>query len=218
MSGHFEGRVALVTGGSRGIGRAAALRLASEAGDELLEGKLLSTLGKFAMEAGEHDEALGLYREAAAKMKKLGRERQALIARIYQGLLLVEKREYFKAIDLLRTELTETRQHDPYIRGHLHIGLAKVYFGAENYRSARTHARSSRDCAEKLEDPSLLFLSLYYLWQVARRERTDDVAKMHFERLKYYRGKLDIDYDEIQKFDRFVSADRAQRVERGATS
>ena len=196
-----------------------ALRLAREVGDSALEAKLLSTLGNLAADEGSLDEALGLYRDAAIKMKALGHDRSALLARTRQGLLLVEKREFFKAIDLLRTELVDCQQNDPFVRGWLHIGLAKAYFGAENIKSCRGHSRSARDCAEKLENPTLLFLSVYYLWQVARREHAADAVAMYLERLKYYRNKMDVGINEVEVFDRLTSDRSPNSVPRnGATA
>src|SRR4029078_4795916 len=104
---------------------------------------------------------------------KLGHERAARLARTRQGILLVEKREHYKAIDLLRTELNECRERDPYVLGWLHIGLAKAYYGAENSKSPRIHARSARECAEKLDAPDMSFTSLFYQWQVARMENAE---------------------------------------------
>jgi transcriptional regulator with XRE-family HTH domain len=181
-----------------------ALEMARTAGDEVLEGKLLSTLGSLAADEGKLDDALNFYREAACKLKKLGHERAARLARTRQGILLVEKREYFKAIDLLRTELNECRERDPYVLGWLHIGLAKAYYGAENYKSARIHARSGKECAEKLDAPDMSFTAVFFLWQVARMEEADNLAGTYFERLKHDRAKLDVSLEEVKLFDRLL--------------
>jgi hypothetical protein len=101
------------------------------------------------------------------------------------------------------------------VRGGLHIGLAKAYYGAENYKSARTHARSAKECAEKLDAPDLMFLSLYYLWQVARAERAEDLVSVYLERLQQYRNKLDVNLQEVQQFDR-LQRRAAEKAVKGA--
>jgi transcriptional regulator with XRE-family HTH domain len=176
---------------------------AREVADEELEGKVLSTLGNIATDEKRYQEALAHFREAAARLKGLGNERAATIARTRQGLALVEMRDYYRAIDLLRTELGQSHDRDPYVRGGLHIALAKAYFGAENYKSARIHARSARECAERLDAPDLMFMAVYYLWSVSRVERDGD--QQHWlDRLKATREKLAISFQEVESFDRLV--------------
>jgi transcriptional regulator with XRE-family HTH domain len=193
-----------------------ALKLAIVAQDEVLEGKLLSTIGTLAAEEGHLDEALICYRDASAKLRKLGHERAALLARTRQGLVLVEKREYFKAIELMRADLAGCQEHDPYVRGWLHIGLSKAFFGAENYKSAKVHARSAKDCAERLENAHLLFLGYFQLWLVARVEKTEDLVHLYGERLRHYRGKIDVNVQEFELFDRLQKRAAEKAVEKAA--
>ena len=59
VAGRFEGRVALVTGGSRGIGLAIAHRIVAEGGRVVITGRSAETLKEAVAELGE-DRALGV--------------------------------------------------------------------------------------------------------------------------------------------------------------
>ena len=56
--------------------------------------------------------ARNMFRDSAQKLTKLGHERAALISRTSQGLVLIEKREFFRAVELLRSALNECRDGD----------------------------------------------------------------------------------------------------------
>lgn len=188
-----------------------ALAMARQVGDEVIEGKILSALGNLSAEEGRLDEALIFYRDAAAKLKRLGHEGAYRLARTRQGFIMVEQGEHFKAIELLRIELNECRPDDTHARGWLHLGLAKAYYRADNVKSARSHARNAKECAEKVDAPEVVFMAVYYLWRVAQREQTSDLATVYFERLKSYRSKIEVRYSEIEQFDKF----RSQSAEKG---
>lgn len=89
MSGQFEGRVALVTGGSRGIGRAAALQLAEQGADVAIS----------------YGSRRGPAEETAAEIEALGRKAWHVQCDVSQPdqveRMAAETRENLGAIDLL---------------------------------------------------------------------------------------------------------------------
>lgn len=105
MTAEFAGRVALVTGGSRGIGRAAALRLAREGADVALS---YATRDKEAREAVAEVEALG--RRALCASCDVGRPEDVrrLVEKTRERLGPIDLLVHAGAISTLRdhTELT----------------------------------------------------------------------------------------------------------------
>jgi len=183
-----------------------ALSLAREAQDAVFEGKVLFALANIEVEEGQIDAATRRYREALALFRKAGDERLAAAASLHLAIAAIEGHDYDAAIDALKRLVTVfTALGDQRHLIYVHFGLAKAHFLGGNLHGAKPYARTAKDMAEKAGIHDVAFGALYYLWQIARREKLGRIEVVYRERLRYFLGKLDAKSPEAAEFERAVA-------------
>ena len=60
----------------------------------------------------------------------------------------------------------------------------------------------AKELAEAGELTELVFVSLFYLWRIAAREKQTKVEIVYRERLRYFRTKIDSRCGEVEEFER----------------
>ena len=186
-----------------------ALELAEEAGDLVHQARATHCLGSLALERRVYPEALRRFREAVNLFRKAGDERGAVITSLSAAVVSIEKRDYQIAIDSLKGLLVDiTKLGDQKRLAEAHCALGKALYRFGNRRGGMRHAELAKQLADRGGYQHVLFMSLYYLWRIARDEKRPQLAAIHEKRLREVRRKLDDPLVEVTAFDREV--DRRQ--------
>ena len=73
-----------------------------------------------------------------------------------------------------------------------------------NIKGAKAHARTAKDLAAAEQHDELVFSSLYYLWQIAQRQKQTKMEEVYRERLRFFHSRISSRHPEVLNFEREV--------------
>lgn len=189
-----------------------AMDIVSRLDDPDLAAKICNSAATIAADRGQNDRAEMLFRQALSLFKKLGNEVE--VGRIQRNLgsYYTVKGDYIEAIRLLEAGIEIARKHNNWqsLSSGL-CSLAAAHYHLKKYATARKHGKEAREIAQEWGYQDCMFVSLYYLWLVARTENQAKLAGLYFDRLKLLVKKIDFDLPEITQFREYVDGDKEKK-------
>jgi tetratricopeptide (TPR) repeat protein len=172
-----------------------------------LRARVLNTLANVLDDQSDHAGAVRHYEEAMAIFERLGdRRAQGLVARNL-GTSYFRCQRYDDAIRCLEEGLQVAR--DSMDRRGLAYGLAnaaRAYHINGQYDLAKERAREGKELAQAEGYIDALFVSIFYLWKVARREGQKPLARVYRDRLGILHRKLETRCEESEEWSQSLAS------------
>ncbi|MFC2174141.1 hypothetical protein ACFLU6_16220 [Acidobacteriota bacterium] len=89
--------------------------------------------------------------------------------------------------------------------------MAAAHYHLKKFTTGRKHAKEAKEIAQESGYTDCLFVSLYYLWLMAKSEKQKKLADLYFDRLNVLLKKVDFDLPEIEQFRQVVDGDKGRQ-------
>lgn len=166
-----------------------------------LQARVLNAIANALHESGDSPGALAQYQRAHDIFEALGDLRSAAQVSRNMGPAYFRLNDYDKAISCLRSGLAVADTTGDR-RGHAFAlaNLVRALFLRDQVEEAKVLARSAKEAAQELGAPEVMFVSMYYLWRIALREKQVGLAAVYQERLASLYKKLETHCEEAEKW------------------